>query len=496
MKLLNRIPTYFLLTVGILLVSSCDNFLSENPATLTTKADLTSDEAATAYVNGAYADLSVLDEPSGQYGGNTLELLEFITGKSDGIAQTRANKFNNLTYQSDTFYIDTWWHDLYDGIKSANLAISTLQNKFETLDETKRTNLLAEAKTLRAFYYFYLVRIFGPVPKITETIKSLDNINTPRSPVKEIYDEIIIPDLLDAEKSTLPWRDTSGRVSMGFVKSLLADVYLTYAGYPVQGGDQYYAESAKRSKEVIDSGRFELFGEYTDMIDPANENSGEFIFQVQYDKTNRTNPITEITMPPYLDISPAYSEEYGALVPRPEFLESYPSGDKRMEEKQFFYSNYHGTDFNGQYIYKYFDKTAVDEDGRSELNFTIYRLADVMLLYAEASNRAENGPNSDAIKYVNDIRERANLNPISSMSMEDFEKEVWMQRYLELCFEGKTWFDMTRTHMVYNDQTDQWEDLIGHTNVFGATFAEKNLVFPIPLREIQSNPNLEQNPGY
>jgi hypothetical protein len=68
-----------------------------------------------------------------------------------------------------------------------------------------------------------------------------------RSPAKQIYDEIIIPDLLEAEKSTLPWKDASGKVSMGAVKSILADVYLTYAGAAINGGAAAYAESAKRS---------------------------------------------------------------------------------------------------------------------------------------------------------------------------------------------------------------------------------------------------------
>src|SRR5690606_8506001 len=113
---------------------------------------------------------------------------------------------------------------------------------------------------------FYLVRMFGDVPKIIQNPESLEEVQAPKSPVKEIYDEIIIPDLLEAEKSTLPWQDATGKVSMGAIKAILADVYLTYAGYPVRGGDQYYAESVKRSKELIEQGGYSLFPEYRDMI--------------------------------------------------------------------------------------------------------------------------------------------------------------------------------------------------------------------------------------
>src|SRR6266542_3833870 len=166
-----------LIIILMLSISSCEKFLDETPTgSLTPETDVTSPEIARAFANSGYSQLTTLDEGSGGYGGNTAELMEFMTGKAEGNAQSEAFKFYNLEYDAG---------------------------------------------------------------------------RPARAPVKEIYDEIIIPDLLTAETSTLPSQDNSGRVSMSAVKSLLADVYLTYASYPVQGGEQYYAESAKRSKEVI-----------------------------------------------------------------------------------------------------------------------------------------------------------------------------------------------------------------------------------------------------
>lgn len=104
---------------------------------------------------------------------------------------------------------------------------------------------------MRALYYFYLVRIFGDLPKITEVQSELVELYIPRSPIKEIYDEIIIPDLLNAEQSSLPIKDETGRVSMGAVKSLLADVYLTYAGFPVQGGKNIMRSLQKEFRSDI-----------------------------------------------------------------------------------------------------------------------------------------------------------------------------------------------------------------------------------------------------
>src|SRR5690606_34828253 len=330
-----------------------------------------------------------------------------------------------------------------------------------------------------------------------------------KSPVKEIYDEIIIPDLLEAEKSSLPWQDATGKISMGAIKAILADVYLTYAGYPVRGGDQYYAESARRSKEVIEQGGYSLFPEYRDMVNTANRNQGEFILQVQHAKTIRENGLTPVTLPAFRGIA-AYTDEYGGLVPRTEFVESYPEGDKRVEEKQYYYTYYkgHPNDYpegdprrdslhlGGYYIYKYFDKQAIDSDSRSELNFTVYRLADVLLMYAEASNRAEGGPNAVARTSLNSIRERAVRPPVTTTNPDEFEQAVWAERYFELAFENKMWFDMIRTRKVRNDITKQWDDFVGHTNVFDKTFEQKHLLLPIPQREIDNNRNLVQNDGF
>jgi len=475
---------------------SCDGFLEENPGTLTTQANLSSPEAARAFVTSIYANVNVVVQNSGGWGGNTLSLLEFMSGKADGVPQTEGFRFNQLTYDSQSFYIDTYWSNLYQGILRCNVALEQLP-RFTLISQAQLDNYLAEVRTMRAFYYFYLVRMYGDVPKISQPVRQLADVNVPRSPLKEIYDEIIIPDLLAAENSNLPWRRPNGEVSMGFIKSLLADVYLTYAGHPVSAGQTAYVESAKRSKEVVDlkGAEFDLFNEYTDMILPANKNSREFIFQVQFDKVNRTNPMTPICLPTFAGIS-AYSNEFGGLVPRVEFVNSFDPADKRVQEKQFFISEYNGAQLGGKYIYKWFDKQAVDQDARSELNFTIYRLADVMLMYAEASNRAEGGPNALAIQSVNDIRERADLAPISGMSVDAFEEEVWNQRYFELCYEGKLWFDMLRTRKVRNDITKAYDNFVGHRNVFNATFAERQLRFPIPLREMDVNAELIQNPGF
>lgn len=496
---------YILAAALILLNLSCKKFLEEKPTGfISPGASLSGVKTARAFANGCYNNLQgLLNGQSGSYGGNTYNLLEFMTGKANSdLGQTGFAVFQNLSYINSSFYVDTWWQHLYLGVGACNSALENIPKVSEVPDADK-TNMLAEAHTLRALFYFYLVRMYGAVPMVTKVPTDVAGLNLGRTPAKAIYDSIIIPDLLAAEQSTLPWRDNTGQVSMGAVKAILADVYLTYAGAAINGGTQFYAESAKRSKEVIDNGGYSLFAKYTDMNNPANKNTGEFIFQVQYAASvPAPNPLTPLTIPNFSGIS-SYSDEYGSVFPTPQFIKSFPAGDKRVQERQFFYTKYkkHGsTDtvrFSNAYIYKFFDSVAVASTTKSDLNFTLYRLADVYLLYAEASNRAEGGPNANAIAYVNAIRQRASLAPAGALSQTDFEHEVWLQRYYELCFENKMWFDMIRTRKVHNDVTGNWDDFVGHKTVYNATFGEKQLLFPVPKQETDVNPKLlPNNPGF
>ena len=503
---------YISIVFFILVLGSCKKFLEEKPTNfLSPGFTISNTKEARALANACYSKMQGLayGQPS-SYGGNTWNLMEFMTGKSNSdLGQTGFINFQNLSYNSTSFYVDTWWQQMYMGIGACNLALQSLATVGSgVLPDSTKNNMLAEAHTMRALYYFYLVRMYGAVPKVT-TVPTDLNLKVSRSPAKSIYDSIIIPDLLTAEASALPWQDNTGLVSKSAVESILADVYLTYAGSAIKGGDQYYAESAKRSKAVIDNGGYSLFSNYTDMINPSNKNKGEFILQVNYSATvpsTSTNtsilPLTALTIPNYSGIS-VYADEYGSVYPTDQFIHSFLPGDKRVKERQYFYTSYPSyktnttVTFKAHYIYKWFDSLAIRNTAKSDLNYTVYRLADVYLMYAEASNRAEGGPNSDAVNYVNLIRARAQLAPIGTLSQTDFEHEVWLERYFELCFENKMWFDMLRTLKVHNDVTGNWDDFVGHKTVWGATFTNSQLLFPVPKQETDVNPNLlPNNPGF
>jgi hypothetical protein len=133
----------------------------------------------------------------------------------------------------------------------------------------------------------------------------------------------------------------------------------------------------------------------------------------------------------------------------------------------------------------------VTKSPASGKDFPVIRYAEVLLMYAEAQNEADGGPNAAGYDALNAIRVRAGLTPVSGLSKEAFREEVWRQRYWELVGEHVAWFDMVRTRKAFNSATKTFVNLIGHTMPSGAVFKQENLYFPIPEREIQINPLLK-----
>ena len=430
-------------------------------------------------------------------------MLEFATGLANtSLGQaTDIYLVKDLINNSDNGYGNSFWNEYYSGISRANLAIEKIPDI--NMNETEKQNYLAEAKFFRAYYYFGLVRMFGNIPIITSSIDLKSEQLFPEQAAPEAVYDLIISDLTEAENSGLPWRDESGRVSMGAVKTLLADVYLTMAGYPLQKTENY-ALAAAKAKEVIDSGEFRLFDTYGELHDPATKNTGEYIFMTQFAANIQSGNWQPAILPYNLGIS-AYSAQTGGIFSTNEFANSYETGDKRAEEKQFYFTSYSldadrtdSTNLGAPYIFKLFDIQANEESAQSDLNWCIYRYADVLLIYAEALNEANGGPTAEAYDAVNQIRQRAELDDLTGLSQDTFREAVRIEQVHELSFENKTWYDMARWRKAYNPETNMMEDFIGHNFTYlpNKALTERELLFPIPTAEMQNNPNLTQNPGY
>ncbi|MCF6401776.1 RagB/SusD family nutrient uptake outer membrane protein [Chitinophaga filiformis] len=505
---------------GSLFATGCNKFLEEkDPSNLSPDIYYTLPEHADAAVYAAYARARFIGSGAGIFSAN-FQMLDAPTGTA-ATATAQNSDLNNLlglVYDGDNLHVRQFWTGAYRVIAQANMALDKIPG-IPNMDEAARKRTMGEAAFLRAWSYFYVVRLWGNVPLITKP-------QTPTSPdfypgrtsTDSVYAQIVA-DLKMAEESGLPWMDASGRVGLAAIKTELAKVYLTMAGYPLEKGLEYYKMAAAKAKEVLDyaktnTGQINLFDAYSQLHDVTNNNKVEHLFEVQYLADIEGNPMQSLMLPNNSlskNIS-AMGSGVGSSIPTSSFYDSYKKfepKDKRTDQQQFFFT-YYFVDGKGDtfqldkpYIYKHFDvaahgKPGAPGTGRSNLNMPQIRFAETLLIYAEAQNKADGTPNADAYAALNRVRERAGLDPLSGLTQGAFEEAVWRERWHEFCYEGITWFDMVRLRKVYNEDTNGFDNFEGHINQnSGAALQKKHLLFPLPIQEMRNNINLRpQNDGY
>jgi len=483
--------------------TSCSDFLGKiDPSNITADSYYKSAEHAQAAITAIYSNLK--DIRGGSYIGGPWLMAEFATGLADtDLGQAdNSNIIRNLNNNSDNGYGLAHWRSNYEGIANANLAIAKIPGI--QMNEDLKKKYLGEAKFLRAHYYYQLVRLFGKVPLILDPIDlASKDLYPTQASEEEIYTQIV-KDLIDAEGSGVPVKDPAGKVTLGAVKTVLSSVYLTMAGYPLGKGATHYKMAADKAKEVIDNAStygYSLFSSYDDLHNPAKKNTGENIFMVQYKTLTAPSNWQPLIIPYNMNIS-AYSDQTGAIYANLDFIKSYETGDKRVEEKAFYYTKYTSktdrtktVNLGGYFLYKHFDVQANLSSASADLNWSLYRYAELLLIYAEASNEVS-GPTGLGYEGLNAIRKRASLTAHLGLSQKFFREAVWREKWHELSYEGVTWFDMVRIRKGFNVSKGTFDEFVGHKFAYGPTLTARDLVFPIPTSEMRNNRNLVQNLGY
>lgn len=509
--------TVKLLFCTLLLFSSgCTKFLEEeDPSNLSPDNFYTIPDHAEAAVAAVYACTRFYGDGAGIFSSNW-QLLEASTGTSttETAQNSDLNNLYSLSYDGNTGHIVNWWNGLYRVIANANLALDKIPG-ITPMDESLKKRKLAEAQFLRAWAYFYAVRLWGDIPLVTkpQTITSED-FYPARAPQEDVY-KLIVDDLLAAEAAGLPWMETSGRVSTAAVKAQLAKVYLTMAGQPLNKGAAYYKLAADKAKEVIDysnanPGVINLFPTYMDLHDVNKENIIEHLFEIQYNLTVASNPMDNY-YPNFKAVTVNGPGGTGSSVPTLAFYNSYESNDLRAKNQEgYFYTSYYKNgngdpfDLGAPYVFKHFNITAngtagVKGTAQNNLDVPQIRYAEVLLIYAEAQNEV-GGPVQDVYDAFKKIRDRAKLvtPDLGTFNQASFREAVWRERWHELCYEGITWFDMVRLRKVYNETSNGFDEFVGHINKSSnQALQAKHLLFPLGVQEMLNNPNLKtQNPGY
>jgi hypothetical protein len=490
--------------------SSCEKFLEEEPKTfLSPDFYFQSEAQVNAAVNGIYTFLD--DRFSGmiELGTQTYLFLEYLPGygvRPYSGSFDALNQAINLNIKEDNSYIEAIWETHYKAIENCNSVIEGIEGvSSEIINEDRKNNLWGEVYFFRAYNYFNLVRLFGEVPLKLSSTKNLSEVEQELSSIDAVYSQIE-KDLLTADSLMVnkSWASVEGRVAKGAVKTLLAKVYLTMAGYPLQKGSEYYQMAFDQAQSVIASNQFYLFDNYAAQRNPANENTGEYIWMLQRQSQYAGSPVHSNMLPypePEEPISAAGAYG-GALAPAQAFYDSYAEGDRRTEEKGYYYTQHEALDDPGTivelgrpYIYKFWDEAA-SVSGNSGRNYPLLTYADVLLILAESKAQIDGGStnNAEAIDAYYEVRGRANPDEgkPNLLSVNDVLKE----RFWEICFEGHTWFDMLRTRKAFNVTTGEIINMIGYTAPLhpeGHPFEEADLLFPYPLREKRLNPNLTRN---
>lgn len=393
------------------------------------------------------------------------------------------------------------WSWMFAGVNRANFILE-FQDK---TDFTGKEQVIAQARFLRAYYYFELVKWFGDVPlAVDKRIQFGDQFEVDRTPKAEIYAQLE-QDLIFAADNLPAVQSETGRVTKGAAQALLGKIYLY---------QNKFDEASAVLETVITTGPYSLSTLYTDIFEHDDENNSESVFEVQYNdeqgasfnclQCSEGNVAVGFSGVRAYVATPGsagdiFSSGFSFNVPVQEAVDAFEADDTRKDVAILdivawaaqtgitYGTGYEHTGFfNRKYIpRKRTDTAAGDRNLTNPNNYRAIRFADVLLMAAEAFNRKTMPDDAKAQTYLNRVRERAfgDMNHNITTTGSNLTEDILKERRVELLGEGHRFFDLVRTGKAA-------QSITGFT-------AGKHEVFPIPLIEIQLAGNRwEQNPGY
>ncbi|GAB3823195.1 RagB/SusD family nutrient uptake outer membrane protein [Hymenobacter jeollabukensis] len=401
-----------------------------------------------------------------------------------------------INWNASTGQVYDAYRDPYAAINRANAVLKYVPGI--EMNPGRRNEILGEARFVRALCYFNLVRLYGGVPLRllpTETDAAAE-LNLPRATAEEVY-ALLIGDLTTAE-SLVPTSNPA-RATRGAVNALLARVYLTR---------RQWAPARQAAAKVLTSGSYSLLPSFNALF-PA-DNKTESIFEIQFSGsadagTSNTLPDIILPNPPATYSFQKFNIPTAELLSVPDQANDLRWSDQGVVNAGRSHASYvdrgpgSGND-NGPFVYKW---RSNGNGFNSSDNYYVLRLAEVYLAYAEAANE-EAGPSQDALEHLNMVRQRAGLPGLQltdpeAANKQSLRREIEKQRRLELAFEGERWFDLIRyaRHETADASADHAVTALDVIAQFHNGTRDPNyLLFPIPLAELNTNTQIQQNPGY
>jgi hypothetical protein len=484
----------------ILLVSGCQ-FLDETPESVINSANFyTTENDAVAATNALYEYLTVGTEGIFARGFGGIFFNDYWVFKdllSDNAIETAASQeyrtLSEFRFTAENERIELYWQDLYKTIYAANIVIDRVPQI--EMNAMRRDHLVAEAHFIRAMMYFEAVRLFGDVPLILRETVELDEATIPRTDADEVYSAIISDLEWSRDHLSATYRVGLGRPTPMACTALLSKVYLEMGEFEL---------AAQEARIVIESNEYSLFSDYKEIFKIANANSGEIIFAINYSGTLsqgfKPNQYHVRLLPPNLNKNGEGPENaFGWEQPTDELYNSFDPQDRRKAVTfitSYTYSDGSTVTFE-PYIGKFWDQEAEPRANNTDSDVIYLRLADIMLILAEALNEINNGPTQEAYDMINAIRQRARYNgmveqdilpDLAGLSYQDFKDAILQERQWEFVMEGQRYHDLVRMGKLVETVENS-----GKLNVNPQSF---HVLLPIPQRERGLNSNLTQNPGY
>lgn len=409
-----------------------------------------------------------------------------------------------ITPQSNI--INQVWTEHYQQIRQVNIGIDYLSDSNKVVaNNIEREVSEAEFRFLRGLLYFNLLKIYGnPLLNVTSEIDLNNPPNYPQNSMTT-YSQIE-EDLLFAIQN-LPSSGSNERANQMSARGLLAKVYIKMAGFPLNEASKYV--KALEQLNLI-KGEFELEEDFNSIFNITNEGSNsEVIFRVAFNgDENSSSSFNQYWGP--LGVS-----NYDALVLVPGLADSFNDLSISFESPvdfpivlndQRFYNSIATFTVTGNVVvnnsntdswrpFKWYNGDFENADfNSSAFDYPFLRYADILLMLAEVENEV-NGPNSLAYDAINQVRRRAFGNAEkdvpSNLSQEQFFEQVFLERKLELCFEGHR-----RDDLIRRGQLQIILDEYNAANDFQKDYQPHEYIWPIPQQELDLNPNAIQNPGY
>ncbi len=404
-------------------------------------------------------------------------------GSNLGDAGTDKDLLDEWTFSSSGFSFDEVWVGNYEGIGRACYALKYLPDM--NIPPADRDRYMAEAKMLRAYFYWNLVRTFGGVPKVDHVLESQTDIlnASVRVSADDIY-AFMESDLLDAVAklpAVIPPAEY-GRLSKAAAQGLLAKMYMY---------QKKWTQSKAMVDAIISSNQYSLLPNYAIIWREAGEFSAESIWEVNAVGTTPNKGVQQ-----YSSVQDIRPRGWGFNTPTLDLVNAYEPGDVRKDATIMFQGQtlwdgevYPLTATNPRYNYKaYISRTMETFNGnedQSNKNLRIIRYGEILLIKAEVEN--ELGDTTAAKIALNAIRARAGLAPKLAYSQDLMRQTIYKERRVEMAFEHDRMFDLRRTGRAEAVMQAHGKPYV----------SPKHDLFPIPEAEIQlSGGRLTQNTGY